>query len=1238
RALTSAQIQAIANPSESGVAAVEIAFLHAQDRDDPGSLSWQPVTLASPGAAFSTWSTTLPADLEGPHQVYLRTTDGLGHTRVISNVWQGEIDTQAPRATLTHFAPRFPGDRDLYACWSEDYNLSSQDYECPVTPLQAGYQDAAWYTELFPQTKLWRTTSPVVAVADADAADTLTACDLFGACTTVNRATQTLNWTLGVAIFTPTHTSIFTSHAPIEIGGAAYAQANLNDLSLTANGQVIYTHNWGGSLTTAPWTATFTPNTDGAYTLLATIHDAAARVITSSAPLNGTPGPAMTFYVDATPPEITLTTDRVTQANFANGYIHVAGLVNESVGIAGLEVRLNNGGWQPVQHTFQPGWQPWEADLYAGALIPPSGESYTLTARVTDMVGHVAEATRVVWADATPPADFDATLSTINRQGVRQTLMPGDVIDDVLTPQLTVEWTAASDGSGLAPYQVRWIAYLPDGTEQDARTVAVTTPRSDSLTAGEAQKLAVEVTARDSYGNETVVTVGPVYVDYQLTPVYVGPLPPTYQGWQQTTCNQVGADVRVAERALPNASLNDVQHLYAAWDAEGLRLAWTGANWNLHGDLFVYLDTTSGGSSTAYDSYSTLSDTVTLGMTADYAVWVQDSSTATLLRWNGSGWVSAAGLSYAFASSVTDLFVPFSALGIADLTSASLSLVAFANEEAALKVWAAMPSANPVNSDLASSAGWEPGVLALTAQYTWAALSDGVCPAGSTTLQANFIGAPTSGSAPLNVTFTDTSSGGATGWQWAFGDGGTSTEQHPTHEYTTPGAYTVILTVTGPSGSDTLTRTDYISASIPGVTPVADFTASPRAGQPPLTVVFTDTSTGIITGWQWAFGDGETSMQQHPTHEYSVVGSYAVTLTVTSPGGSDTEAKPGYIIVSESAIIANFSAAPTQGLAPLTVTFTDASVGNITSRQWAFGDGESSTAQSPQHVYAATGSYTVTLTVSGPGGSDTLTRTDYISVSAPIPTPVADFTAAPRAGQPPLTVAFTDTSSGDITGWQWVFGDGGTSATQHPTHEYAAVGTYTVTLTVSGPGGSDVETKANYISVSENAVIANFSATPTQGSAPLTVTFADASVGDITAWQWAFGDGGASTAQNPTHEYKTPGAYTVTLTVSGPGGSDTLTRTHYIHAGGAAFTLTVHTVGNGAVLVDPDQTYYSPGAAVTLSPQPVDGWSFAGWSGDLTGAANPATLVMDASKTVTATFTSGKGYAIYLPLVSRSGF
>jgi PKD repeat protein len=162
------------------------------------------------------------------------------------------------------------------------------------------------------------------------------------------------------------------------------------------------------------------------------------------------------------------------------------------------------------------------------------------------------------------------------------------------------------------------------------------------------------------------------------------------------------------------------------------------------------------------------------------------------------------------------------------------------------------------------------------------------------------------------------------------------------------------------------------------------------------------------------------------------------------------------------------------------------------------------------------------------------------------PPPVADFTANPRSGAAPLMVAFTDTSTGKITSWNWDFGDGGSSTVQNPTHTYTTPGTYTVTLTVSGPGGSDTETKMGYITVSHAPPQADFTATPRSGVVPLTVQFTSTASGTVTTYAWDFGDGGSSTVQNPTHTYTTPGTYTVTLTVSGPGGSDTETKTAFI--------------------------------------------------------------------------------------------
>ena len=79
--------------------------------------------------------------------------------------------------------------------------------------------------------------------------------------------------------------------------------------------------------------------------------------------------------------------------------------------------------------------------------------------------------------------------------------------------------------------------------------------------------------------------------------------------------------------------------------------------------------------------------------------------------------------------------------------------------------------------------------------------------------------------------------------------------------------------------------------------------------------------------------------------------------------------------------------------------------------------------------------------------------------------PQADFSASPLSGEAPLTVGFTDTSTGDFDSWDWTFGDGGTSTDQNPTHIYTDSDVYTVTLTIDGPSGSDTATKPNYISV-----------------------------------------------------------------------------------------------------------------------------------------------------------------------------
>jgi PKD repeat protein len=163
--------------------------------------------------------------------------------------------------------------------------------------------------------------------------------------------------------------------------------------------------------------------------------------------------------------------------------------------------------------------------------------------------------------------------------------------------------------------------------------------------------------------------------------------------------------------------------------------------------------------------------------------------------------------------------------------------------------------------------------------------------------------------------------------------------------------------------------------------------------------------------------------------------------------------------------IVDFVADPTTGEAPLDVLFTDQSTGAITSWSWDFGDGGTSTVQNPSHMYTSAGTYTVSLTVSDSSSSDTETKVNYIVVANPLSAPVADFAGSPRSGEALLLVSFTDLSEGNIDSWSWDFGDGGSSTAQNPSHIYMSAGTFNVSLTVTGPGGSDDETKTGYITV-----------------------------------------------------------------------------------------------------------------------------------------------------------------------------
>jgi PKD repeat protein len=413
---------------------------------------------------------------------------------------------------------------------------------------------------------------------------------------------------------------------------------------------------------------------------------------------------------------------------------------------------------------------------------------------------------------------------------------------------------------------------------------------------------------------------------------------------------------------------------------------------------------------------------------------------------------------------------------------------------------------------------------------------------------ASFTGTPLTGTHPLTVSFTSQSTGSPTTYLYNFGDSTTGSQANMTHTYSSAGTYTVTLTVSNTNGSNTQTRTNYITVTNPIILPVASFTGTPLTGTHPLTVSFTSQSTGSPTIYLYNFGDSTTGSQANMTHTYTSVGTYTVTLTVSNINGSNTQTRTNYITVTNPPPVASFTGIPLTGTHPLTVSFTSQSTGSPTTYLYNFGDSTTGSQANMTHTYSSAGTYTVTLTVSNTNGSNTQTRTNYITVTNPIILPVASFTGTPLTGASPLTVSFTSQSTGSPTTYLYNFGDFTSGSQPNMTHVYSSVGTYTVTLTVSNTNGSNVQTKTNYITVTNPIVhpIIAFTATPLSGVVPLTVQFTDQSTNHPTKYTWSFGDSTTSSSKNPVHIYNRAGLFTVSLTTTSSQGLTTLRKISYI--------------------------------------------------------------------------------------------
>ena len=356
--------------------------------------------------------------------------------------------------------------------------------------------------------------------------------------------------------------------------------------------------------------------------------------------------------------------------------------------------------------------------------------------------------------------------------------------------------------------------------------------------------------------------------------------------------------------------------------------------------------------------------------------------------------------------------------------------------------------------------------------------------------------------------------------RWFFGDGSTASAINPVKTYTSPGTYTVKVISYFGKCKDSTTKTITIVAG-----PKADFTANPRGiCKPPLTVNFTNNSTGAVT-YSWNLGNGQTSTLPNPTYTYNNFGYYNIRLIADGGNGCiDTIFKPNYIAIAAPSI-QGINGAPYKGCFPYTQTFSVRATlpDPIVSWEWDFGDGTTSNASNPTHTYSVVGGYVISVKITTQSGCVS-TFNDKIRGGSK---PKSNFSAMPRLVCPEDQVFFTDSSS-NASEWLWFFGDGGTSVESNPVHQYQDTGWMNVTLITSNNGCSDTLRIFRYVYV--NPPIARFIDSFNCNN-QFEHFFQDTSIGAMT-WFWRFGTYDSTTERNTRYVFPDTGRIPVTLRVA----------------------------------------------------------------------------------------------------------
>jgi gliding motility-associated-like protein len=316
-------------------------------------------------------------------------------------------------------------------------------------------------------------------------------------------------------------------------------------------------------------------------------------------------------------------------------------------------------------------------------------------------------------------------------------------------------------------------------------------------------------------------------------------------------------------------------------------------------------------------------------------------------------------------------------------------------------------------------------------------------------------GPSTTGCPPLVVNFTNSSTNGAT-YLWDFGDGSPTSTAYtpPAHTYNTPGTYTVRLIVSNPSACNVTVDTATLTIQVDANSINADFTYKVTDSCGPYAATFTNTSQegtpATATQYTWSFGDNTTfNGKNPPPHSYPDTGCYTVRLIMQDQNSCNKADTVTKIVCIHGFLLKAAFNSPDSVCLNAGLLFANASV-NAQTILWNFGDGQTSNAASPVHIFANTGTYTITLIVNNPNScnkSDTVQKTITIKSL-----PIADFIYDPIIPVANMPVTFTNKSQNAVS-YVWSFGDGTTSTIVHPQHLYKRTGTYTVCLEATSVDG-----------------------------------------------------------------------------------------------------------------------------------------------------------------------------------------